>query len=149
MKARPFLSLTLPTAPRASVGVLATNEAETHRPGFVKLTAGGLSDSVMPSRTQTHDKTFDVSPASALHNFVVASTRSASEGIDSGKPIAINGIWALSPGNVSPSNSDPAAAPAAEVYFTAGPHRGSGGLFGYVTAVSTELTEGNSQWYGQ
>lgn len=63
----------------------------------------------------------------------------------SGKPIAINGIWALSPGNVSPSNSDPAAAPAAEVYFTAGPHRGSGGLFGYFTAVSTELTEGNSQ----
>jgi hypothetical protein len=71
MKARPILSFTLPTAPRASVGVLATNEAETHRPGFVKLTAGGLSDSVMPSRVQTHDKTFDVSPASALHNFVV------------------------------------------------------------------------------
>jgi hypothetical protein len=81
MKARPILSLTLPTAPRPSVGVFATNEAETHRPGFVKLTAGGLSDSVMPSRVQTHDKTFDVSPASALHNFVVASTRSASEGI--------------------------------------------------------------------
>ncbi len=63
----------------------------------------------------------------------------------SGKPIAINGIWALSPGNVSPSNSDPAAAPAAEVYFTAGPNHGSGGLLGYLTAVSTELTEGNDQ----
>jgi len=34
----------------------------------------------------------------------------------------INGIWALSPGNVSPANSDAAAAPAAQVYFTAGPN---------------------------
>jgi uncharacterized protein (TIGR03118 family) len=63
----------------------------------------------------------------------------------SGKPLAINGVWALSPGNVSPVNSDPAAAPAAEVYFTAGPNHGSGGLFGYLTAVSTDLTEGNAQ----
>jgi uncharacterized protein (TIGR03118 family) len=63
----------------------------------------------------------------------------------SGKPLAINGVWALSPGNVSPANSDPAAAPAAEVYFTAGPNHGSGGLFGYLTAVSTELIEGNAQ----
>jgi uncharacterized protein (TIGR03118 family) len=63
----------------------------------------------------------------------------------SGKPLAINGIWALSPGNVSPSNNDAAGAPAAEVYFTAGPNHGSGGLFGYLTAVSTELSEGNSQ----
>lgn len=63
----------------------------------------------------------------------------------SGKPLAINGVWALSPGNVSPTNNDAAAVPAAEVYFTAGPNHGSGGLFGYLTAVSTELTEGNSQ----
>jgi len=63
----------------------------------------------------------------------------------SGKPLAINGIWDLSPGNVSPGNSDAAAAPAAEMYFTAGPNRGSGGLFGFLTAVSTELTEGNAQ----
>jgi uncharacterized protein (TIGR03118 family) len=63
----------------------------------------------------------------------------------SGKPLAINGIWALSPGNVSPTNNDAAGAPAAEVYFTAGPNHGSGGLFGYLTAVSTDLTEGNSQ----
>lgn len=63
----------------------------------------------------------------------------------SGKPLVINGIWSLSPGNVSPSNNDPAAAPAAEIYFTAGPNHGSGGLFGYLTAVSAELTEGNSQ----
>jgi uncharacterized protein (TIGR03118 family) len=62
-----------------------------------------------------------------------------------GKPLAVNGVWALSPGNVSPTNNDPAAAPATEVYFTAGPNHGSGGLFGYLTAVPTELTEGNSQ----
>ncbi len=63
----------------------------------------------------------------------------------SGKPLTINGIWALSPGNISPTNSDAAAAPGAELYFTAGPNHGSGGLFGFVTAVSTELTEGNGQ----
>jgi len=63
----------------------------------------------------------------------------------SGKPLAINGIWAMSPGNVSASNDDAAAAPASEMYFTAGPNHGSGGLFGYLTAVSTELTEGNAQ----
>jgi uncharacterized protein (TIGR03118 family) len=63
----------------------------------------------------------------------------------SGKPLAINGIWSLSPGNVSPHNSDAAAAPAAQVYFTAGPNKGSGELFGYLTSVSAELTEGNDQ----
>ena len=63
----------------------------------------------------------------------------------SGKPLAINGIWSLSPGNVSPTNNDPAAAPAAEVYFTAGPNHGSGGLFGYLTAEHAELAEGNAQ----
>jgi len=63
----------------------------------------------------------------------------------SGKPLTINGVWALSPGNVSPNNSDAAAAPAAQMYFTAGPNHGSGGLLGYLTSVSTELTEGNDQ----
>ena len=63
----------------------------------------------------------------------------------SGKPLAINGVWALSPGNVSPANNDAAGAPAAEIYFTAGPNHGSGGLFGYLTAISADLTEGNSQ----
>jgi uncharacterized protein (TIGR03118 family) len=62
-----------------------------------------------------------------------------------GKPIAINGIWAISPGNVSPANNDAAAAPATELYFTAGPNHGSGGLFGYLSAVSTELVKGNDQ----
>lgn len=64
-------------------------------------------------------------------------------GDETGKPLAIQGIWALSPGNVSPSNLDPAASPAAEVYFTAGPKGGSEGLFGYLTA--TALVEGNDQ----
>jgi uncharacterized protein (TIGR03118 family) len=63
----------------------------------------------------------------------------------SGKPLAINGVWALSPGNVSPNNNDAAAAPAAQMYFTAGPNHTTGGLLGYLTASSTELTEGNDQ----
>ena len=63
----------------------------------------------------------------------------------SGKPLAINGVWALSPGNVSPNNIDAAAAPAAQMYFTAGPNHTSGGLLGYLTSVSTELTEGDDQ----
>jgi uncharacterized protein (TIGR03118 family) len=63
----------------------------------------------------------------------------------SGKPLAINGIWSLSPGNISPTNNDPAASPAAAVYFTAGPNHGSAGLFGHLTAVSSELATGNDQ----
>jgi uncharacterized protein (TIGR03118 family) len=62
-----------------------------------------------------------------------------------GKPLAINGIWALSPGNISPANNDAAVAPAAAVYFTAGPNHGSAGLFGHLTAVPTELATGNDQ----
>jgi uncharacterized protein (TIGR03118 family) len=62
----------------------------------------------------------------------------------SGKPLSINGIWSLSPANVSPSSADPDEAPAAEIYFTAGPNQASGGLFGYLNAVPTELTEGNA-----
>jgi hypothetical protein len=49
------------------------------------------------------------------------------------------------PGNVAPNSSDGAAAPAAQMYFTAGPNHGSGALFGYLTAVSTDLTEGNAE----
>jgi uncharacterized protein (TIGR03118 family) len=63
----------------------------------------------------------------------------------SGKPLSINGIWSLSPANVSPSSADPDEAPAAEIYFTAGPKQASGGLFGYLNAVPTELTEGSAQ----
>jgi len=36
-------------------------------------------------------------------------------------------------------NYEPAATPGAELYFTAGPNHGSGGLFAYLTAVSTQL----------
>jgi uncharacterized protein (TIGR03118 family) len=63
----------------------------------------------------------------------------------SGKPLAINGLWALSPGNVTPANNDPAGGPGAQIYFTAGPNRATQGLFGYLTAVPAELTAGNAQ----
>jgi len=63
----------------------------------------------------------------------------------SGNPLAINGIWAISPGNTSPNNFDSAGAPSAELYFTAGPNHGSGGLLGYMTAVSSNLVQGNDQ----
>ncbi len=62
-----------------------------------------------------------------------------------GQPLAINGIWALSPGNVSPANVDADDAPAAQVYFTAGPAEKTQGLFGYLTAVPSELTQGSGQ----
>ncbi|MGA2807843.1 MAG: TIGR03118 family protein [Terracidiphilus sp.] len=64
----------------------------------------------------------------------------------SGNPIAINGIWAISPGNTSPSNNlDTGSQPSAALYFTAGPNHGTGGLFGFLSAVSTDLTKGNDQ----
>jgi uncharacterized protein (TIGR03118 family) len=63
-----------------------------------------------------------------------------------GKPLAINGLWAISPANSASAGSyDPAGLPASELYFTAGPDRGTGGLFGYLKPVSTELTVGNDQ----
>ena len=63
-----------------------------------------------------------------------------------GKPVAINGLWAISPANSAAAGSyDPAGAPASELYFTAGPDHGSGGLFGYLNPVATELTVGNDQ----
>jgi uncharacterized protein (TIGR03118 family) len=62
-----------------------------------------------------------------------------------GNPLAINGIWALSPGNTGPNNFDSAGAPATEVYFSAGPNHASEGRFGYLTPVSSDLTQGNNQ----
>lgn len=63
----------------------------------------------------------------------------------SGNPIAINGIRAISPGNTGPNNFNAAGAPSGELYFTAGPMQGSGGLLGYLTAASTDLVVGNDQ----
>jgi hypothetical protein len=62
-----------------------------------------------------------------------------------GEPLIIQGIWSLAPGNVSPSNLDPDDAPLAQVYFTAGPIDETAGLFGYLTAVPRELTQGSDQ----
>ena len=63
-----------------------------------------------------------------------------------GKPLAINGLWSISPGNSATQSSyDSAAAPAAELYFTAGPDHGKGGLFGYLKPVALELAAGNDQ----
>jgi len=62
-----------------------------------------------------------------------------------GKPLSISGVWAISPGNASPGNYDAASSPAAELYFTALANHGTGGLMGYLTAVSTELVQGNDQ----
>lgn len=62
-----------------------------------------------------------------------------------GKPISINGIWAISFGGNSANNYDSAGAPAAEMYFTAGPKAGSGGLFGFLTSTSADLIQGNDQ----
>jgi uncharacterized protein (TIGR03118 family) len=62
-----------------------------------------------------------------------------------GKPLEINGVWGISFGNTSPNNFDSAGAPSAEMYFAAGPKGGSGGAFGFVTAASTDLIEGNDQ----
>jgi uncharacterized protein (TIGR03118 family) len=63
-----------------------------------------------------------------------------------GKPLAINGLWAISPANSAGAGSyDPAGAPASELYFTAGPNQGTGGLFGYLKPVATDLTVGNDQ----
>jgi uncharacterized protein (TIGR03118 family) len=62
-----------------------------------------------------------------------------------GKPLVIQGIWSLAPGNVSPSNLDPDDAPLAQLYFTAGPNEEIAGLFGYLTAIPKELTQGSDQ----
>ena len=66
----------------------------------------------------------------------------------SGKPLAINGIWAISFGNAATASSfDSARSPggAAAMYFTAGPNMQSAGLFGFVSPMITELVQGNDQ----
>jgi uncharacterized protein (TIGR03118 family) len=65
-----------------------------------------------------------------------------------GKPLVIQGIWSMSfanPAATQNSSYDPDEAPAAELYFTAGPNQGTAGLFGYLIPVATEQVQGNSQ----
>jgi uncharacterized protein (TIGR03118 family) len=63
-----------------------------------------------------------------------------------GNTIAINGLWDISTANNSAAGSyDPAGAPGSELYFTAGPNHGTGGLLGYLKPAATDLTEGNDQ----
>jgi len=63
-----------------------------------------------------------------------------------GQPLTINGVWAITPANNASAGSyDPAGSPASELYFTAGPNQGKGGLFGYIKPVPTEQLEGNDQ----
>jgi hypothetical protein len=64
----------------------------------------------------------------------------------SGKTLAINGLWDISPANNSaPGSYDPAGAPRSEPHFTAGPNKDTGGLFGYLKPAATDLTQGNDQ----
>src|SRR5579859_2980448 len=63
-----------------------------------------------------------------------------------GKLITISGLWAISPGNSATGSSyDTTYAPASELYFTAGPDHGTGGLFGYLQPIGSELIKGNDQ----
>jgi uncharacterized protein (TIGR03118 family) len=53
-------------------------------------------------------------------------------------------LWALAFGDGEP-NSDPAGQPGNALYFTAGPNFPNGGLFGTLTPVAADLTQGNDQ----
>ena len=60
------------------------------------------------------------------------------------KVITIDGLWALAFGDGVPS-SDPANQPDNALFFSAGPNKGQAGLFGTLTPVAAELTEGSDQ----
>ena len=63
-----------------------------------------------------------------------------------GSNLSIAGLWAISPANSASAGSyDATGAPASELYFTAGPDHGTGGLFGYLKPSATELVQGNDQ----
>ncbi len=66
-----------------------------------------------------------------------------------GATLAINGLWAIAPGNgASPNNYDTRGTPPpvfSQLYFTAGPNGGADGLFGYLGPVASELNGGNNQ----
>jgi uncharacterized protein (TIGR03118 family) len=58
--------------------------------------------------------------------------------------ISINGLWALAFGDGVPT-SDPPNQPDNALFFTAGPNLGNDGLFGTLTPVTAELTQGDDQ----
>jgi uncharacterized protein (TIGR03118 family) len=58
--------------------------------------------------------------------------------------ISIDGLWALAFGDGVPTSSAPNQ-PDNALFFTAGPNRGHDGLFGTLTPVAAELTQGNDQ----
>jgi uncharacterized protein (TIGR03118 family) len=60
------------------------------------------------------------------------------------KVITIDGLWALEFGDGVPA-SDPANQPDNALSFSAGPNKGHDGLFGALTPVAAELTEGSDQ----
>jgi uncharacterized protein (TIGR03118 family) len=60
------------------------------------------------------------------------------------KVIVINGLWALAFGD-GVAASDPPNQPDNALFFTAGPNMGQDGLFGTLTPVAAELTQGNDQ----
>jgi uncharacterized protein (TIGR03118 family) len=63
------------------------------------------------------------------------------------KPITIAGLWSISPGNsaTGASYDTRRTSGAGELYFTAGPDHGTGGLFGYLQPIGSELIKGNDQ----
>ena len=60
------------------------------------------------------------------------------------KVISIAGLWALEFGGGVPA-SDPPNQPDNALFFSAGPNKGHDGLFGTLTPVAAELTEGSDQ----
>jgi uncharacterized protein (TIGR03118 family) len=60
------------------------------------------------------------------------------------KVISIDGLWALEFGDGVPA-SDPPSQPDNALFFSAGPNKGHDGLFGTLTPVAAELTEGSDQ----
>jgi uncharacterized protein (TIGR03118 family) len=60
------------------------------------------------------------------------------------KVISIDGLWALEFGGGLPA-SDPPNQPDNALFFSAGPNKGHDGLFGTLTPVAAELTEGSDQ----
>jgi uncharacterized protein (TIGR03118 family) len=60
------------------------------------------------------------------------------------KVISKDGLWALAFGD-GVVNSDPANQPDNALFFTAGPNFGRDGLFGTLTPITPDLTQGNDQ----